>query len=48
MKLKCIKKNKNFNQKPLFIFVKKKGDKMLLQTAVHTSTTQAFMSAVAR
>ncbi len=31
----------------IFILVKK-GDKMLLQNVVHTSTMQAFMNAAAR
>ncbi len=41
-------KNKNFT-KNLFLFLSKKGAKMLLQTALHASTTQAFfMCEVAR
>ncbi len=30
------------------VFSSKNGDKMLLRTALHASTTQTFMSAVAR
>ncbi len=42
-RLKCIQKNKNFTKNLFFIFFKK-GDKMLLQTAVHSST-RAYMCA---
>ncbi len=39
---------KNKNYKNLYIFIGKKGDKILLQTAVHASIMQGLMYAVAR
>ncbi len=39
---------KNKNYKNLYIFIGKKGDKILLRTAVHASIMQGLMYAVAR